>query len=99
VSYRIAYSPDAVDHLRLLDAPSQRRIVDAIDEQLTHEPLGETRNRKPMRPNPLAPWELRVGHIRIYYEVREEPEPTVFVLAIGLKERNTIRIGGEEVNL
>ena len=23
--------------------------------------LVETRNRKPMRPNPVAPWELRVG--------------------------------------
>jgi len=23
-------------------------------------------NRKPMRPNPLAPWELRIGNLRVY---------------------------------
>jgi hypothetical protein len=23
-----------------------------------------------MRPNPVAPWELRIGHLRAYYEIR-----------------------------
>jgi hypothetical protein len=34
-------------------------------------PTLETRNRKPMRPNPIAPWELRIGHLRVYFEVEE----------------------------
>ena len=59
----------------------------------------ETRNRKPMRPNPIAPWELRIGLLRVYYEVKEEAAPIVFVLAVGVKDRNVIRIGGEEVGL
>ena len=52
-----------------------------------------------MRPNPIAPWELRIGHLRVYYEVREDPEATVFVLAVGIKERNLVRIGGELIDL
>ncbi len=27
-----------------------------------------------MRPNPIAPWELRIGSLRVYYDVEEEPE-------------------------
>jgi hypothetical protein len=52
-----------------------------------------------MRPNPIAPWELRAGHLRVYFEVQEEPEPVVLVLAVGVKDRNVVRIGGEEIVL
>jgi hypothetical protein len=58
----------------------------------------KTRDRKPMRPNPVAPWELRIG-IRLYYDVLEEPELRVIVLAVGLKERNKVRIGRETVDI
>jgi len=99
LSYRIDYSPDAVDHLRALPVREQRNLVDAVDEQLADQPTVETRNRKPMRPNPIAPWELRVGHLRVYYEVQEEPDPVVRVLAVGVKDRNGVRIAGEEMVL
>ena len=99
LGYRIEYSPDAEDHLRGLSVREQRNLVDAVDEQLADQPTVETRNRKPMRPNPIAPWELRAAHLRIYDEVREEPEPVVVVLAVGVKDRNVVRIGGEEIVL
>jgi mRNA-degrading endonuclease RelE of RelBE toxin-antitoxin system len=99
LSYRIDYSPDAVDHLRALLVREQRNLVDAVDEQLADQPTVETRNRKPMRPNPIAPWELRLGHLRVYYEVQEEPDPVVRVLAVGVKDRNVVRIAGEEIVL
>lgn len=63
MTYHIEYSPEAEDHLCGLTARQQKMILDAVDEQLTHEPTVETRNRKPMRPNPIAPWELRVGKL------------------------------------
>lgn len=52
-----------------------------------------------MRPNPIAPWELRVGDLRVYYDVEHSPEATVEVFAVGVKERNRVRIGGEVVEL
>jgi len=52
-----------------------------------------------MRPNPLASWELRIGKLRVYYDIEEESEKVVYIIAIGVKERNRVCIGGEEVDL
>ena len=52
-----------------------------------------------MRPNPIAPWELRIGDLRVYYDVEDDPDSRVIVLAVGVKERNRLRIGGEEIKL
>ena len=52
-----------------------------------------------MRPNPVAPWEIRVGHFRIFYDIIMEPEPSVEILAVGVKEREQLRIGGKVVKL
>jgi len=51
-----------------------------------------------MRPNPLASWELRIGNLRVYYDVTEEPQ-TVAVVAVGIKRGNLLFIGGEEREL
>jgi len=74
-------------------------VVSAIELQLVHQPTIVTRNRKPLRPNPVAPWVLRVGDLRVYYEVKDEPEPVVTIRAIGIKVRETLTIGGLEVDL
>ena len=97
--YRIEYSPDAEDHLRALTARQQLIVLDAVDKQLAYQPNIETRNRKPMRPNPVAPWELRVGNLRVYYDIEEGPEPVVYILAVGLKTRTGVRIGKELIDL
>ena len=93
------YSPEAEGHLRFLTARQRATVLDGVDEQLIHEPTVETRNRKPMRPNPLAPSELRIGSLRVYYDVEEEPEPVVHIRAVGIKERNRVRIGKEVIEL
>jgi len=97
--HRIEYSPDAEEHLEGLTPRQQRIVLDAVERQLVHLPQVETRNRRPMRPNPVASWELRIGSLRVYYDVEDEPEPVVLVLAVGIKERNQVRIGGEVIEL
>jgi mRNA-degrading endonuclease RelE of RelBE toxin-antitoxin system len=97
--YSIEYSLDAEDHLRFLRARQQAIVLDTVDEQLAHQPTIETRNRKPMRPNPLAPWELRIGALRVYYDVEDAPQPKVYIRAVGIKERNRVRIAGEIIAL
>ena len=60
----------------------------------------ETRNRKrlrPLRPNPIAPWELRIREMLVFFEV-DEPG-VVTVLAIGTKRGNKLYIEGEEIEL
>jgi mRNA-degrading endonuclease RelE of RelBE toxin-antitoxin system len=93
--YRIDYSPVAEDHLRALTARQQAIVLDRVNAQLAYEPTVPTRNRKAMRPNRLAPWELRLGDLRVYYDVEEDPEAVVQVRAVGIKRRDRIEIGGE----
>ena len=100
MSYRIEYSAETESHLRALTARQRAIVLDAVDEQLAYEPTVVTRQRKPMRPNPLAPWELRVGALRVYYDVEQsEPEARVLIRAVGLKLRNRVRIGREVIEL
>jgi len=99
VPYKIEYPPETIAHLRALTVRQQAIVLDTVDEQLIHQPTVRTRNRKPLRSNPLAPWELRIGDLRVYYDVEDEPVPTVFIRAIGIKERDVVRIGGEVIKL
>lgn len=97
--YVIEYSPAAEEHFRSLTARQRSIVLDSVDEQLVHQPGVETRNRKPMRPNPVAPWELRIGNLRVYYDILKDPENRVLVWAVGIKKGNSVWIGGEEVQL
>ena len=97
--YRIEYSPDTLDHFQCLTKFQQVTILDIVEKQLLFSPERESKNRKPMRPNPIAPWELRIGLLRVYYDIVEEPEPVVYIRAIGIKDRNRIRIGNEVISL
>ncbi len=85
--------------MRYLTVRQQVIVLDTVDEQLMYQPTIETKNRKPMRPNPLALWELRIGDLRVYYDVEEEPEAVVYINAVGVKERNQVRIAGEVYDL
>ena len=51
----------------------------------------------PLRPNPLASWELRVGELRVYYQVVADER--VMIVAVGRKDRNKVMIAGQEVEL
>jgi len=97
--YRIEYSPIAEEHLGTLTARQRAIVLDAIEEQLMREPVVETRNRKPMRPNPVAPWELRIGNLRAYYDIEEKPKRLVSIRAVGIKRRNRVYIGKEVFEL
>ena len=97
--YQIEFAKAVKSHLDVLTAGQRSTVLEAIEKQLTNEPAKETRNRKPLRPNPVAPWELRVQQMRVFYEVNEGQPPVVQILAVGLKTRGTLRIGGEEIKL
>jgi len=99
LKYRIEYSPVTEKHFRALTKRQQMIVLETVEKQLQYQPNVETKNRKPMRPNPIAPWELRIGDLRVYYDFENEPEPIVSVRAVGIKERNKVRIGKEVIEL
>jgi len=95
--YRIEYLRPALEHLRYLTARQRSIVFAGVDGQLRHDPTVETRNRKQMRANPLASWELRLGGLRVYYDVEEQPEQLVKIAAIGIKDGNEVIIGPERI--
>ena len=99
MAFEIQFAESVTEHLRALTPAERARVLDAVARQLVHEPLAETRNRKPLRPNPVAPWELRVGSLRVFYEVASDTPKFVRVLAIGKKTRSVLRIGRREIKL
>lgn len=96
--FEIRFSEDAERHLRGVSARDRRIILRAVEEQLAHQPTVPTRNRKALRPNPLAAWELRVQEFRVLYTV-DEDVVTVFVVAVAVKDGNRYLIEGEEYPL
>ena len=93
--FHLEITESARDDLRFLKPFEQRRILDAISQQLPNEPLTATRHRKPLRPNDLSTWELRVGKYHIFYDA-EEKSVTVRIKAIGWKEHNRLFLRGKE---
>lgn len=69
-----------------------------VRAQLMHEPLSQTPNRKLLRPNRLATWELRAGDPRIFYDV-DEDLGTVLITAVGVKIGSRLTIRGKELDL
>ena len=76
----------------------RKLIVSGIREQLTDQPLIETKNRKPLRDNPIASWELRIGKYRVFYEVND-PAQMVSIVSVGHKEHNVLLIRDQEVQI
>jgi hypothetical protein len=98
--FTLSFAPQAIEHLDLIDSKYHGLLRRTIHEQLTFTPAEETRNRKPLdSPAPFgASWELRLGpdnRFRVFYEV-DSTAQEVQVLAIGVKDRNRLLIGGEE---
>lgn len=96
----MVFSPDALDHLDSVNRKYHGHLRKVMDEQLSHTPGKETRNRKPLRrPAPFgATWELRCGPqncFRVFYRI-DSTEAIVGIVAIGVKEGNKLLFSGEE---
>ncbi len=96
--YQIEYTQNALNDLKWFEKHEQKVIVQAIDTQLSYEPTVPTRNRKPMRPNPLGAWELRVGEFRVLYDVSETVQ-IVEIERIGQKRGNQFFFRGNQEEL
>jgi mRNA-degrading endonuclease RelE of RelBE toxin-antitoxin system len=101
--FELVYAPQVKKHLKAIERRYYGLIRREIEARLQFEPDVETRNRKPLK-RPVvfeAEWEIRFGpnnRFRVFYEVGRE-QGAVYILAIGVKERNRLFIGGEEVEL
>jgi hypothetical protein len=97
----LIYAEEVKHHLREIESKYHSLIQSEIENQLLYQPDVEIRNRKPLQ-RPVAwgaEWELRLGpdnRFRVFYEVNSDPRE-VRILAVGVKVRDRLLIGGREV--
>ncbi len=96
--YSIEYTEQAISDLESLKKHEQAEILDSVERQLQYEPTLETCNRKRLRPNETADWELRIGQFRVLYNVESEVK-IVEIQRIGEKRGNAFFFRGEEEKL
>jgi mRNA-degrading endonuclease RelE of RelBE toxin-antitoxin system len=94
--YKIEITEEAKIDLSFFKAYERKTILKNIKDQLSYEPQRETKNRKLLRENPIASYELRIRKYRVFYEV-DKDVVTVGVVAVGWKKHNVLYIRGQEV--
>jgi len=102
-AYGLIYDPQVRDHVNKIERKYHSLIRKEIERQLRYESEVQTKNRKPLlRPSSLgSAWELRIGpenRLRIFYKTDRELW-TVNILAIGVKIKERLYIGGKEFEL
>ena len=97
-AFELKFTDEAVADLTALRKFDQNRVTDAIESQLLHQPDVESRNRKRLRPNQLAEWELRIDKLRVFYDVRPS-DLSVNIVAVGWKQGEQLFIHGQPYQL
>lgn len=96
--YEIKFTADALEDLRWFTHLESRQILGVLESQLRYQPATETRNRKRLRPNRLAEWELRISRFRVLFDI-DEKNQLIQIAAVGYKEGSCLFIRGEEYEL
>jgi hypothetical protein len=101
--FRLVYDTEFVHQLRFIERKYHSLIRTTIEQQLVFEAAIESRNRKTLtRETDFgARWELRFGdknEFRVFYSVYPK-KVEVHILAVGVKIRERLYIGGKEVKL
>jgi mRNA-degrading endonuclease RelE of RelBE toxin-antitoxin system len=83
MAFEIILAPEAVSALKNLPVPVRTGVMEAIEQHLIHEPTKVSKSRiKRLRGLSQPQYRLRVGDIRVFYDVTETQ---VQVLAIVTK--------------
>jgi mRNA-degrading endonuclease RelE of RelBE toxin-antitoxin system len=68
--YEVILAPEAIEDLKRLKAHVRAEVRDAIDRHIRHEPTKTSRSRiKRLRGLSKPQYRLRVGEVRIFYDV------------------------------
>mgnify|MGYP006310381059 CR=1 FL=1 len=102
--FELVYDEEVIHHLGAIERKHHSLIRQTIEQQLKYEPDVKTRNRKPLSGSTEFgenTWEIRFGpgnRFRVFYRV-DTTEREVRILAMGVKIKNELWIGGERYEL
>lgn len=97
MDFSIRLTDSAIEDLDYFRKNERRIISDAIATFLRHNADVGSKRRKPLRPNQISQWELRIHDYRVFYDFAEKD--VVRVVAVGIKEHNVLYIRGLQVDL
>ena len=101
--YEILYDDEVAGHMAAIDKKYHSLVRREIENQLTYEPDKETLNKGPLeKPSILGiAWRLRFGPdntLRVYYRF-DAVIHEVYILAVGIKAKNRLYLGGKEFQI
>ncbi|HET7177466.1 MAG TPA: type II toxin-antitoxin system RelE/ParE family toxin [Solirubrobacterales bacterium] len=95
--FEILLAPEAIEDLRRLDPDVRSGVRAAIELHLRHEPTRVSRSRiKRLRGMVKPQYRLRVGEVRVFYDVVEAEVQVLAIVAKSTAAHRLAEIGEEE---
>jgi mRNA interferase RelE/StbE len=95
--FEILLAPEAVDDLRALKASLRAAVREALDTHLRHEPMRASKSRiKRWRGLSRPQYRLRVGEVRVFYDVTRDVVEVLAIVAKAEAESWLARYGSPE---
>jgi mRNA-degrading endonuclease RelE of RelBE toxin-antitoxin system len=97
MAFDIILAPQAAEDMKALKARLRAEVRDALDVHLRHEPRKTSRSRiKRLRGLRQPQYRLRVGDIRIFYDVGSTSVEVLAIIAKAEAEAWLIQFGSPE---
>ena len=95
--FLIVLAPEAVEDLRSLKATLRAAVRQALEKHLRHEPEKLSKSRiKRLRGLSRPQYRLRVGEIRVFYDVTDDTVEVLAIIAKSEVESWLARFGNPE---
>jgi mRNA-degrading endonuclease RelE of RelBE toxin-antitoxin system len=95
--FEIILAPDAAQDLRALRANVRSAVRSALETHLRHEPRKTSRSRiKRLRGVRRPQYRLRIGEIRVFYDVFDQAVEVLAIVAKSEAERWLAQFGDPE---
>ena len=82
--FNIRFTQRATEDLQEFSRAEQKWILGQLEQQLAWNAADESRDRRRLRPRELAEWTIRLGAVRVFYDV-DVVNQTVKIEAVGKK--------------
>ena len=95
--FEINFTDSVNEDLGYFKIYEQKAVIEGTKRYLRENANVVSKRRKQLRPNELAPWELKIGNYRVFYDFEEDN--IVKIIAVGFKHHNELYIRGRRVTL
>ena len=80
--FEIKFTERALEDLEIFSKSEQQQILTGLESELSADAAQENEDRKRLHSDGLAEWEIRLGNVRVFYDVDIQTR-TVKIEAVG----------------